>query len=284
MTRERVGMVWPLAIAAIVATILSAPACADVFDKPLSVKKARLPADPQDPSTKREISCYSYPTYTIKQLDFGEVGAERLSVLPTPDGKAASCRQAKEAGEYVLPPEMWSGYFAGAKAGYAFFTASDGANGGMGFIVLRLADKKKLFEDAYDKSLESIDVHDGVPLIRYRRVYAGSCSVVTEGASCADSIARETGVTKASLAICASGYRTAQESLARERCKADGKSDAACIKQEADVITKQKWAASPSVIVYEAALDLHETTAPDRPIGAPSIKALGNALSCRPAD
>ena len=261
-----------------------ASAWADIYDKPLTVKKLHVRGDAKDPSTKHEIHCYGYSTYTIKQLDFGEVGAERLSVLPTPAGKAAPCRQDKEADEYVLPPEMWSGYFSGAKAGYAFFTASDGANGGMGFIVLRLADKKKLFEDAYEKNLESIDVHDGVPVIRYRRVYAGNCSVVADGASCAESIARETGVAKTSLGICANGYRTAQESLARERCKADGKSDAACIKLESDVIKKQKWDASPSVIVYQAELDLHETTAPDRPIGAPSIKALGNALSCHPAD
>jgi hypothetical protein len=259
-------------------------AWADVYDKPSAIKKLLVHGDAQDPSARHEISCYIYPTYTIKQLNYGEVGAERLSILPTPDGKAVPCRQAKEADEYVLPPETWSGYFDGVKAGYAFFTASDGANGGMGFIVLRLADKKKLFEDAYEKSFESITVHDGVPVIRYRRVYAGNCSVVTDGASCADAIARETGVTKASLGICTSGYRALQQSLARERCKADGKSDAACIKQESDVITKQKWDASPTVIVYEAELDLHETTAPDRPVGAPSIKALGNALSCRPAD
>ena len=263
---------------------LAASAHAEVFDKPLAVKKVRLPADPQFPAARREAACYSYPGYTIKQLDFGEVGAERLSVLPTPEGKPAPCREAKEPGEYVLPPETWSGYFAGVRSGYAFFTASDGANGGMGFIVLRVADKKVLFEDAYEKVLESADLSNGALLIRYRRVHAGNCSVVTNGASCADSIARETGVARSSLGICQAGYRSAQETLARERCKADGKSDAACRAREMDVIRKQKWEASPTVIVYEAQLDLHETVAPDHPVGAPTVKALGNALACRPAD
>jgi hypothetical protein len=261
-----------------------APAHADVYDKPLSIKKIHLRGDPQEPGARRELTCYSYPAYMIKQLDFGEVGAERLAILPTLESKPATCREAKEPEEYVLPPEMWSGYFAGAKSGYAFFTASDGINGGMGFIVLRLADRKKLFEDVYKKHFEAIDVLDGVPLIRYQRVYAGTCSVVTDGASCAESIAHETGVTRESLAICAKGYRAAQEALARERCKADGKTDAPCIAKESDIIKNQKWDASPTVIVYEAQLDLHETTASDRPPAGASIKALGNALACRPSD
>ncbi len=257
---------------------------ADVYDKPLAIKKVHLPRDPQDPSGKRELACYSYPAYTIKQLDFGEVGAERLSVLPAVDGKVAPCRQAKESDEYVLPPEMWSGYFAGAKAEYAFFTASDGVNGGMGFIVVRLADKKKLFEDVYEKNFSSITLRDGVPLLHYRRVHAADCSAVTDGVTCMQAIARATGVAQASLAMCAKGYKSAAESLARERCKADGKNDAACLARELAVIRKQKWDASPSVVVYEVETDLHESAAPDRPLPGPSIKPLGDALSCRPAD
>ena len=255
-----------------------APAHAEVYDKPLSVKKLRLRGDPQNPTLKHELTRHAYAGYTVKQIDYGEIGAERLSILPAAGAKARPCREAMEAGETELPAEMWSGYFAGVKSGYAFFTADDGVNGGMGFIVLRLSDQKKLFEDAYLGNLKSIEERDGLPLLRYQRVYSAKCSVITDGAGCAASIAHETGVTKESLAICAKGYRKAQDDLARDRCKAEGQSGVACIAKEAGIIKEQKWDASPTVVVYEVEADLHGTAT------GPTIKAQGNALSCYPAD
>lgn len=281
-----------ISILPLLAALISLPAHADVYDKPLATKKVRLKANPKAPGERRELACFSYPGYVIKQLDAGEVGAEQLAIEPTisagngttNSNKAGSCNWSKEDEADALPPEMWSGYFAGARGGYAFFTAADGANGGTGFIVVRMNDRKKLAEDAYDKGFTSIELRGGMPLLHYQRVYAAQCSVVTDGKTCSDTIAHDTGITAASLAICAKGYRVALEVLARERCKADGKSDAACLAQAADVIRKQKWDASPSVVVYSAELDMHETSSAEHPVGDPSIKALGNALACRPAD
>ena len=257
---------------------------AEGFDKPLQVQTKRLKADPEYPGEKHVASCYSYPGYMVKQLDFGEVGAERLSIIALAAGANASCDQSKAPGEYVIPPETWSGYFAGAKGGYAFFNADDGVNDGMGFIVLRVEDKKKIFEDVREKSFHSMELHDGVPLVRYRRVYSASCSVPVDGASCIDAIVRDTGVSKASLGLCAQGYRQAEESLARERCKAQSKTTGSCMTQEMALLHKQKWDASPSVISYEVELDLHEIAAKDKPLPAAQIKPLGDALACRPAD
>jgi len=274
---------WPIALAALLATGATHSArAAAVYDAPLHVKHVRLPPDPSNPDTRREVVCWSYANYVIKQVDFGEVGAERLAILPATNGKERPCREPKEADEYAIPVEVWSGYFAGAKGGFAFFNGEDGVNGGDAFMALRIADKKKLLEDVTDKGFESMEQRAGALQVRYRRVYSAACSVVTAGASCIDAVAKATGVSRASLAICSDGYRAAKEAMASERCKSRAKKDPQCVARELGLIGKQKWDAAPSVITYEVALDLREGTA--EPAQSFAMKPLGDALRCHPAD
>ena len=274
---------WPVALTAVLALgVTHLSRAAEVYDAPLRVQHVRLPADPSNPDTRREVVCWSYPNYMVKQVDFGEVGAERLAILPAAAGKMRACREPKEADEYAIPVEVWSGYFAGTKGGFAFFNGEDGVNGGDAFMVLRIADKKKLLEDVVDQGFESMEVRAGAVQVRYRRVYSAACSVETAGASCIDAVAKATGVSKASLAICSNGYRAAKETLAAERCKSRSKKDQQCVARELDLIGKQKWDAVPSVITYEVELELREGSA--EPAQSSAAKPLGDALRCYPAD
>ncbi len=274
---------WPIALAALLAMgVVQAARAVDVYDAPLRVQHVRLPADPSNPSTRREVVCWSYPNHMIKQVDFGEVGAERLAILPAAAGKMRPCREPKEADEYAIPVEVWSGYFAGSKGGFAFFNGEDGVNGGDAFMAMRIADKKKLLEDVADKGFESMEVRGGALQVRYRRVYSAACSVLTSGASCIDAVAKTTGVSTASLAICSDGYRAAKEALAAERCKSRSKKDQQCLARELALVGKQKWDAAPSVITYEVALELHEGSV--APAQSFATKPLGDALRCYPAD
>ena len=136
----------------------------DVFDRPLMVRHVRLKADPLNPRTKREVSCFTYPQFVVKQVDLGEVGADRLSIIPVASGRPPTCRQAKAQGEYIIPDDIWSGYVKGIKSDFVFFDAADGTNGGLGFTVLRASDKKKLFEDTARKNIRSIEIPVAHPI------------------------------------------------------------------------------------------------------------------------
>ena len=177
------------------------------YDQPLGARHVKLKPDPDNPQVKREVSCFTYPHFIIKQVDFGEVGAERLSIIPVAPGAAPPCRQAKEQNEYVIPSDTWSGYFEGVKSDNAFFRAADETNGGLGFMVFSVPGRKKLFEDTAEKGIQSLEKKDGILTLCYQRVFSSACSAVTNGSACRDTIAGQTGVAGGSLASCAGGYR-----------------------------------------------------------------------------
>jgi hypothetical protein len=127
-----------LAFAMIACAVSSLALASGPFDSPLKVRDVRLAADPQNPKARRQVTCFYYRSIVIKQVDYGEVGADRLALLPVLSRNATQCHEDREALEYVIPPDTWSGYFRGVKADYAFFDAPDGINGGLGFMVLRL--------------------------------------------------------------------------------------------------------------------------------------------------
>jgi hypothetical protein len=247
----------------------------NLYDNPVE-RHVGLKPDPLNPQAKRVVSCFTYPNFTVKQVDLGEVGADRLSVIPTAPGAMPRCRQARERNEYVIPGDSWSGYFEGVKSDYVFFNAADGINGGLGFMVFRVSDRKKLFEDTAEKGIRSIEIKDGTLKLRYQRVFASGCSVVTGGPQCRDIIAKDTGVSTGSLSSCAAGYQAAKEEMAKMRCQYQSDKDNACIDKELKLIAEQKWDDSPTVIVYEVEASLGSE--------APVIKPLGDALLCRPSD
>ena len=114
-----------------------------LYEQPLEIRHVSLKPDPLNPQAKRDVSCFTYRHFVVKQVDLGEVGADRLSIIPVAPGRTLPCRQAKERNEYVIPGDSWSGYFLGVKSDYAFFDAADGTNGGLGFMVFGVAGRKE---------------------------------------------------------------------------------------------------------------------------------------------
>jgi hypothetical protein len=246
------------------------------FDSPLKTRNVQLPADPQNPKARRQVTCYYYRSIVIKQVDHGEVGADRLALLPVLARNATQCHEEREALEYIIPPDTWSGYFRGVKADYAFFDAPDGINGGLGFMVLRLFDRKAVLEDVAQHGIKSIDYEEGVLKLRYQRVYAGPCSILTAGEDCRNALLRDTGVSAQSLSICSQGYRAAKEAMAKGRCAVQANRQKDCLQKEVGRLDEQKWDETPTVIVYEA-----ESTVKD---GALLTTPRSDALACHPAD
>ena len=246
------------------------------FDSPLKTRNVRLAADPQNPKIKRQVTCFYYRSIVIKQVDYGEVGADRLALLPVLSRNGTECHEEKEALEYVIPPDTWSGYFRGVKADYAFFDAPDGVNGGLGFMVLRLFDRKAVLEDVAQHGIKSIDYEEGVLKIRYQRVHAGTCSILTAGEDCRETLVRDTGVTAQSLSICAQGYRAAKEAMAKGRCAAQAGHQKDCLQKELNRLDEQKWNEAPTVIVYEAEATLKN--------GALVTTPRSDALACHPSE
>ena len=246
------------------------------FDPPLKVRNVRLAADPQNPKIRRQVTCFYYRSIVIKQVDYGEVGADRLALLPVLSRNATQCREDREALEYVIPADTWSGYFSGVKADYAFFDGPDGINGGLGFMVLRLFDRKAVLEDVAQHGIKSIDYEEGVLKLRYQRAFAGTCSIPTGGDSCRDTLVRDTGVSAGSLSICSQGYQAAREAMAKIRCAAQSRHEKNCLSQELDRLGEQKWNETPTVIVYEAEATLKN--------GALVVTPRSDALACHPSD
>jgi hypothetical protein len=241
--------------AALLAGLGSASAAADAvapsFDKPMKVARVPLPHDPQNPQAKARVSCFYFPSFMVKEIDLGEKGAERLSIMP---GAGAACRREQAADEKVIGE--WAGYFKGVKGDYVFFDADDGWNDGVGFAIFAAADGKKLFEDVAKGKLQSIELTPAGIALRYVRVYGATCSLAADKAGCWAQIKRDTDLVGASPPDCAAAYE-------RERKRTPA--------MAAQVLT------DPTVIDYAAAVALTADAKKITPVS-------GKAIACRPAE
>ena len=113
------------------------------FDQPVKTTVVDLGPSPYHRPTlhvRKKLTCYYYSTFTVKQYDEGQKGAEWLSVIPLAQ---AGCTRKHSEGENILTWREWSGYFWGAKDRYAVFMAPDGSDGGLGVRGLRCQDGTK---------------------------------------------------------------------------------------------------------------------------------------------
>ena len=166
--------------------------------------------------------------------------------------------------------------FKGVKSDFAFFDDSDGNNGGIRFMVFRLTDNKKLFEDAAENGFQSVETKGGNLKIRYKRVFVSDCSMVTGGIGCRNSIEKKILVSLEPLSFCGKQYQLAKQYMAKTRCDAKLDKNSACINAELENINAQKWDDSPTVIVYGVEVNLG-----DMP---PVVIPHGKVLNCHPAD
>jgi hypothetical protein len=141
---------------------------------------------------RKKLTCYYYSTFTVKQYDEGQKGAEWLSVVPLAH---ARCTRTHSKGENVLTWREWSGYFWGARYRYALFMAPDGEDGGLPFAVFDVKTGRKLFEDAslldyYQKTPQIKNAFrisggaDQIARLTYFRVVRAGCNLKTKPADC----------------------------------------------------------------------------------------------------
>ncbi len=196
------------------------------FDHPLKKMVVDLGPSPYHPGDQHErirLSCYFFPTFVVKEYDEREVGAEWLSIAPVAAGATGECTKSHVAGERLINPDDWSGYFKGVRGSLVFFDAPDGLNGGLPFAIFEAGTLKKLFEDtAYDASMYarkpppspfnrlrvSSDADQRV-VLRYLRVVAVDCDLHREKNACWEQVRRKLGLEDASMPVCSDYERAA---------------------------------------------------------------------------
>lgn len=172
------------------------------FDRPVKVDVVSLPRDVLNPDAKPKITCSRYPTFAVKEVDLGEVGAEKLALLATD----APCERAGER-ERVIEDDT-AGYVMGVSGGFVFFRAADGWNGGLPFVVYDAATGERLLNDSLEgDGFAAITSGKGELTLDFHRVYTASCSFYMEGAACAKAIGDDTGLQPKQLPDCAAAYK-----------------------------------------------------------------------------
>lgn len=183
------------------------------FDKPVKETVVDLGPSPYYRPTqhvRKKLTCYYYSTFTVKQYDEGQKGAEWLSIVPLAH---AGCTRAHSEGENVLTWREWSGYFWGAKERYAIFAAPDGEDGGLPFAVFDAKTAQKLFEDAslLDYSRKTLQIKnafrisagaDQITRLTYLRVVRAGCNLRTGQADCWNKVRHEFGITQTEIPVC----------------------------------------------------------------------------------
>lgn len=183
------------------------------FDKPLKKTVVDLGPSPYYRPTqhvRKKLTCYYYSTFTVKQYDEGQKGAEWLSIVPLAH---AGCKRAHSVGENLLTWGEWSGYFRGAKNRYAVFTAPDGEDGGLPFAVFDVGTGRKLFEDSslLDYAREKLQIKnafriasgaDQITWLTYLRVVRAGCNLKTGQADCWKKIRAAFHITQTDIPVC----------------------------------------------------------------------------------
>lgn len=221
------------------------------FDAPIGVDNTDLPPDTVNPDAKPVVNCYRFKGFMIKEVDLGEVGADKIAVLP----ETAACEKDSKD-EKAIADDM-AGYFLGTKGSLLFLQAPDGFNGGVPFVVYDTKTMKALFYDSFEGAdFKAINVDGDKVTLQYRRNYTASCSLYLDGGNCPAEIRKEAGLADIlKLPDCGPSY-DAEKKRTPDFAKEIEK--------------------LPSVISYEAELtfDGKDTV----------IKPLPGDITCRPVD
>lgn len=223
------------------------------FDVPTKVDVVKLPVEQGAEDAAPAITCSRYADFMVKEVDKGDLGADKLALLP----KDAPCEETT-AGEIIIKDDT-AGYYMEAKGNYVFFTGSDGYNGGMPFVVIDAKTQKSLFDDSFslDEDVKTATVEGSKLTLGFKRVYTADCSLYEDKDGCSDKVKAATGLGKdVALPDCKPAYD-------------------AYIKENADEASDAK--ADPSVIIYEATLVFDGS----KPVVTP---VTGTAAACVMAD
>ena len=191
------------------------------FDKPLKKTVVDLGPSPfymPAQHVRNKLTCYYYATFTVKEYDQGEKGAEWLSLVPS---SQAACVLRHRQDEKVYTE--WSGYFRGAKGALVFFDAADGIDGGLPFAVFDVKTGRELFQDSYLLDYYQKVLHikntfrvssesDQIPHLAYFRVVHARCDLKAKQSDCWKKVRTEFGIVQTEIPVC-SGYEQAEGRL-----------------------------------------------------------------------
>src|SRR5215469_4180529 len=80
-SKKEVKCVFPRLLVTFVA-LLSTAAAVTSFDAPQRKLTIRLGRSPSGSGRQAKVTCYYFPKFMVKEVDLGEVGADRLAILP----------------------------------------------------------------------------------------------------------------------------------------------------------------------------------------------------------
>ena len=253
--------------------LLASLSWGETFDKPVRKQRVNLGRAANPLSDRNRVTCYYFPHFMVKEVDLGEVGAERLGIVRVTPQSTGKCTRARSKEEMVVPVKEWDGYFMGVKNGYVFFSGSDGWNGATPFAIYDSKTGKKLFEDSAKADITFLAKPDHAIAMQYLRVVTDDCLILKD-ATCWQRMASKYGLPAATVPDCKKGYEASAEEMAKGRCTGKPGAPAACVEKERPLALKQALD-SPSVISYPVEVDLGAT---------PVIKPTGAAMGCWPAD
>jgi hypothetical protein len=191
------------------------------FAKPLKRKVVDFGPSPfygASQHVRNKLRCFYYTTFTVKEYDAGEKGAEWLSVAPSLD---VPCSKTHGRDEKVYTSE-WSGYFRGATGTAVVFDASDAEDGGLPFAVFDVRTGRKLFEDSSPLAYYQKRLHIKNPfhiayggeensLLTYFRVAHAGCDLRMEQLDCWNKVRAKFGIKKTEMPVCIDYERAAGE-------------------------------------------------------------------------
>lgn len=211
--------------------LLASLSWGQTFDKPVRKQRVDLRKTPNPLTDRARVTCYFFPNFMVKEVDMGEVGAERLGIVPVTPQSMGKCARARSKEEIVIPAEQWSGYFMGVKKDYLFLSGYDLWNGATPFAIFDSRTGKKLFEDSA-KEISFVTRPDQTIAMRYLRVVSDDCFILKD-AACWQRITAKYGLDNAAAPDCRKGYEASAESMAKGRCAAQRATLAACLKKRA---------------------------------------------------
>lgn len=247
---------------------------ADSFDKPRFKTTVKLGPAHSRAKTHAKVNCYFFFGFMVKEIDLGEKGADRLSIVPLPRETVPRCTRAKTSNEMVINPNEWSGYFKGVKGNLVFFDADDGWNGGLGFAVYDSKTGKKIFEDAAVGELEFLAAQGTEVSLKYTRIIDAKCVLPQDPAACWAQVQNTTGLANIPMPDCKQGYEKSAADLAKGRCQAQSSDTPQCFDKEIGLARDQTKGAT-SVIAYPVEVIISSK---------PAIKPVSGDVRCWPSD
>jgi hypothetical protein len=151
-------------------------------------------------SSKRhgQLRCHYFPTFLVKELDWGQEGDDWISIARNDPAHLAPCNQESRPAEAFH--RKGDEYFDGVNGSYVFLGAADCFDRGCPFRVLDAASGSELFKDQTRLSPKGIIagiqfLKRGDHLVmRYPTIFAAECSLLQKESECWNQILSSTGL------------------------------------------------------------------------------------------